>query len=629
MKRRCHPVRAALAGLACSLPVAPAGADITQAAYSSPTQFVYNIIHVPDFDQRRAGLPQNGSNYCVPTSFLNWAGYVSAHGNPTLLPGADWYLSSNYNAVTASDLVMGVVMNTDPSGGTSVPNAIAGGQAWFGSKGLVFYFDRPIFGNQTLAEMANFAINGNLVMPRVWWMGNVGGSTFVRNGGHVVSMSYAARSGSSQQIGIRDPASGESPNDLNAQSANTTDVYNVTEQLITYDGLPRLWPRMVGYGSGGNLGFIVGYYVIVPTTVIVPQPSSIRLLRANLVRSLNGALEEDVHQTLIPARRLSRWAKSGTSPYDIVYAMEPADGTPAILVYWNDLFDEEFVLSQVPNIKDVAGSRMNTFYALDGRVLRCFDPADPMGNYQTASLVVSDNATALTYDDATDKVVLLDPVVGQLLCYDAALPAGVPPTVISIPNDVPINPDAELHTMPGMPGESGGFLLVNPGTTRAWLLAEDPATGRFAGTPVAPAGNTQPIQSATPTPGGIALVINDIVAELEQDSDGVWIPGDGSVLTGINTGGFPIFAPRSRTNIDYIDALSPTLADVLPTLQEPAQVIGDCRADTNFDGQLTPQDFNGWIILFNAGDLNADQNFDGMVTAQDFNAWIINYNAGC
>ena len=606
-----------------------AQADITQAAYSSNTQFIYNIIHVPDFDQRRAGLFNDGRFYCVPTSFLNWAAYISAHGNPSLAPGPDWYLSSNYNSITANDLLMGLAMQTNPTGGTPVGRALTGGNAWLGNKAFVIYDDRPVNGTRTLGDMANLAGNGALIMPRVWWMGNVGGDNYVHNGGHVVCMSYAARSGSTQQIGIRDPGSDESPDNLNAQSANTTDVYNVFDDQIFAEGLPRFWPKMAGYGSNSNAGFIVGFYAIIPTTVIVPQPTSIRLLRANITKSLNNALQDEEHPTLIPARRLSRWAKSGTSPFDIVYAMEPADRTPSILVYWNDLLDEEYVLGQVPNIEDVAGSRMNTFYALDGRVLRCYDPKDPMGNYETANIVVPDDAAAITYDDATDKVVLLDPVAGRLLCYEPHLPAGVPPTIISIPNDVPIDPAAELHTMPGEIGTSGGFLLVNPGSTSAWLLAEDSSTGRFEGTPVAPAGNTDPIQSATPTPGGLAFVINDIVVELEQDDDGVWIPGDGSVITGINTGGFPIIAPGSRTNIDYEEAFNPARTNELPTQFEPVQVIGDCLADTNFDGMLSPADFSAWIALFNIQNHNADQNRDGMVSPADFSAWVANYNAGC
>ena len=55
----------------------------------------------------------------------------------------------------------------------------------------------------------------------------------------------------------------------------------------------------------------------------------------------------------------------------------------------------------------------------------------------------------------------------------------------------------------------------------------------------------------------------------------------------------------------------------------------DCLADTNGDGTLSPSDFTGWIIAFNANLPACDQNEDGSCTPSDFNAWIINFNAGC
>ena len=54
-----------------------------------------------------------------------------------------------------------------------------------------------------------------------------------------------------------------------------------------------------------------------------------------------------------------------------------------------------------------------------------------------------------------------------------------------------------------------------------------------------------------------------------------------------------------------------------------------CTADTNGDGMLTPADFNGWILAFNAQSAACDQNGDGACTPADFNGWILNYNAGC
>ena len=54
-----------------------------------------------------------------------------------------------------------------------------------------------------------------------------------------------------------------------------------------------------------------------------------------------------------------------------------------------------------------------------------------------------------------------------------------------------------------------------------------------------------------------------------------------------------------------------------------------CPADTNADGQLSPADFNAWILAFNAGTAACDQNNDGLCSPSDFNAWIANFNTGC
>ncbi len=61
----------------------------------------------------------------------------------------------------------------------------------------------------------------------------------------------------------------------------------------------------------------------------------------------------------------------------------------------------------------------------------------------------------------------------------------------------------------------------------------------------------------------------------------------------------------------------------------PVSPTVSCVADTNGDGQLTPADFNGWILAFNNQAPACDQNGDGLCTPADFNGWIINFNAGC
>ena len=57
--------------------------------------------------------------------------------------------------------------------------------------------------------------------------------------------------------------------------------------------------------------------------------------------------------------------------------------------------------------------------------------------------------------------------------------------------------------------------------------------------------------------------------------------------------------------------------------------ITACRADTNADGMVAPNDFTAWIFAFNASGFACDQNGDRECTPADFNAWILNFNAGC
>ena len=73
--------------------VAPVRADVTVAQYNYdvPGDYSYAITYMPDFDQRRYGLANNGNMHCVPTSTMNMFAYAAHFGFPDLLPGpGDW-----------------------------------------------------------------------------------------------------------------------------------------------------------------------------------------------------------------------------------------------------------------------------------------------------------------------------------------------------------------------------------------------------------------------------------------------------------------------------------------------------------------------------------------------------------
>ena len=54
-----------------SLLTASAAADEFKNEYVNDNEFELNIRHMPDLDQNRAGLGNDGQCHCVPTSTMN------------------------------------------------------------------------------------------------------------------------------------------------------------------------------------------------------------------------------------------------------------------------------------------------------------------------------------------------------------------------------------------------------------------------------------------------------------------------------------------------------------------------------------------------------------------------------
>ena len=99
--------------------------DVTTAYYTSSSNYGYQLIQMPDFDQRRNGLAASSSGtpggmYCVPTACTNLLGYMSSHGEPGLGPDfADWENEVDYADVTDFIDDLGDDMLTSGTGGTT------------------------------------------------------------------------------------------------------------------------------------------------------------------------------------------------------------------------------------------------------------------------------------------------------------------------------------------------------------------------------------------------------------------------------------------------------------------------------------------------------------------------------
>ena len=99
--------------------VAEGRADV-EAAYYNSSLYYFDVTDVPDLDQCRAGLPGNGSQYCVPTSSMNWMAYFANHGLDSMAPGpGQWMNPARYDEMTNNIALMGQYMSTDPNDGTT------------------------------------------------------------------------------------------------------------------------------------------------------------------------------------------------------------------------------------------------------------------------------------------------------------------------------------------------------------------------------------------------------------------------------------------------------------------------------------------------------------------------------
>ncbi len=92
---------------------------------------------VPDFDQKRFGLGNDGKMHCVPTAWTNWMAYLQDNGYAGLMGGdgtpQDWQSSSKYNLVTARINALGERFHDEMQGySEAAVHVLAqpGGVAW-------------------------------------------------------------------------------------------------------------------------------------------------------------------------------------------------------------------------------------------------------------------------------------------------------------------------------------------------------------------------------------------------------------------------------------------------------------------------------------------------------------------
>jgi hypothetical protein len=244
---------------------------------------VFDIYNIPDFDQRRAGLPGNGGMYCAPTSTFNNIHFMGQHGVPELLncpldPDNVILNSKPDFGVTLRLAQLGAYDGTDPVNGGGQSGTFGYLQALTNRAFMVITYYRSE-GFPAPDTMASWMRMGGLVTVCYGRYTNPFDSSKNRDGGHCVTMTGLTTRTSSPSFTLRyrDPAGDEGsgdPNRLSKQSPFATTEYDLHPEYANFGGT-----QCVLYGIGdkpqpnptdpfwywrARYAYIDGYQVIFP-----------------------------------------------------------------------------------------------------------------------------------------------------------------------------------------------------------------------------------------------------------------------------------------------------------------------------------------------------------------------------
>jgi len=215
-----------------------------------------------DYDQRRDALSNDGSMYCVPTSFANLFKYLNDKG----LTDMDDGHSATYNGETALIYDVGEEMDTSGTGGTSSSKAYDGLVDWVDDHTSKLFLLGYSFGPISYYSIAIWLESGALVNACYGYYEKQSSGKWDRDGGHCITINGYDEALPSHYLYARNPW-GDS--DLDTQSAWSTETLTMTSQtMYTTDGdYGTYWRNGSTWtDSGGDTWgkFIDTYFIMLP-----------------------------------------------------------------------------------------------------------------------------------------------------------------------------------------------------------------------------------------------------------------------------------------------------------------------------------------------------------------------------
>ncbi len=613
----------------CVALVLAAGATAPAAAQCNVAKY-----GVPDFDQRRNYLDDNGSVHCVPTSLLNWMGYMANRGRPKALAhsSSNWASMSEYGLVDVRDHNMGEWMGTgDWGGGTSLGGGVGG---------LVDYLNHYNVGPVIVVGYASDEdwqvkpknLYDNLKVGRLVSMCygryELDGDQWERDGGHCVTVTALqdACDPSRLWVGFKDPWTGSSDS-INTQSAFATKWWDVSRQTRNYDGdVYSMWgPAGQDSGPNDTIKLIDKMFSIMPLFVLTADPGrSSGILQHNAEWLTSD--EPNAPQAIpTPNGALVLHAQPDPRSTSTILVTAPGGGAPAQVWDYNPVereFTSILLLPASPGafaidrrgdlLLEISGDLHKYRYAGDGSVRLL----------SSVKLGLALNSIAV--DDATDDVYALSGPQRRLLKFPGgnmeaapyegalpeAMPVGIQPCIAPNPLDGKVWMCSEAS--PSI------YQLTPSGAGPGWTITNSLNTG----------GESQPTSLQFGDHGEMKFLSGNQIKEFEIDPAGErYIPSGDPHFEGVPASRFLTLA-RSRSNYDPRLHDGPAYRNIEDPDPETPE-IPDCVADFDANGFVNGDDFDQFVAAFEAGSIVSDIDFNGFVNGDDFDQFVLAFEGGC
>ncbi|TVQ59150.1 MAG: hypothetical protein EA379_11880 [Phycisphaerales bacterium] len=644
-----RPLAKAAAVLLAAI-AAPASTANIYGQYFGPNQYYWRVMHMPDFDQRRAlgctgrvGLPNNGAMYCVPTSTINLAAYVANRGYPNVIPGADtWSVDTQarYNAISNSLTTLGFVMGTQPQtgsgGGTVATGTLRGKKAVF--PGAQFAITQVLATNLYAPRVQDIAFAGmsgslvNLAYGRYEYL-STGAGQFIqrRTGGHMVTGVGVIVTPSARLLLMRDPADDASnctqspwrdravnPVDrfftgtgsLAGVNRFMTEVGRTSERLSLIDSVYYIRPYFGLWSTGANLRGVNDTIVMRTPEMYQPNPGP------------------STKTYTAPFGAITDFDTSADWLHHYVLTTVPGPFTFDRALWRVDAFtgDWQQIASNFRGVRVKTG-RQREVYVLTTTSVRVYEfDADPP-TVQTTVLPAGVVGSNMTLDDETDQVIVYENANKRFHFYSK----GMAEYLGSY--DLPGFVDVVGSTSMG-PACDGSFVFASEGVSTIYRIGYDPDTEQWSLVQAILAPQTiSPTNVTFDDRCNVLFTSNGVLGDLEFVPDvGRWRVATSSPLGGTPdiTGRFVI--GRSRTNIDpAIHDDEEDWFNIDPDELDVGELIPDCLGDVNGDRVVDFEDLSLLLADFGqqASWLAADLNQDWVVDFDDLSILLANFGVAC